>query len=375
MRAKSLVLLALALGCGLVASIGITQVMARRDTDPADPGEKQDILVAKRDILMGEQLTAQLVSVDSRPTAYVPAGALGSTADAVGRRAKTLIPANTPITESLLLGKGVGEQLASSGIPAGTRLATVKVEAQSAVGNLIRPGDSVDVLVHVKADPGRGIVKTTTKTILQNVRVYAVNDMWDLATSSGEKSMTAKTVSLIVSPRDAQLVAAASALGDITLVMRGPEDKETQVLAGCDPQELLGLASLGGAKPDPANPLQDLVARKPAPPPPAPAPALPEEPRTFTVRVLAGSQVTDVLLEAPSNSKEPKQSGQFDLWKILSPLPDSPAAPNAGPPAMPPAAGAPKDHRGTEPPATGDHRTRDAKRSSFWMDNTDKKGD
>ena len=33
MRAKSLLLLMLALGCGLVASIGITQVMAKRSTE------------------------------------------------------------------------------------------------------------------------------------------------------------------------------------------------------------------------------------------------------------------------------------------------------------------------------------------------------
>ena len=35
MRAKSVFLLMLALGCGLVASIGITQVMAKRNVQPA----------------------------------------------------------------------------------------------------------------------------------------------------------------------------------------------------------------------------------------------------------------------------------------------------------------------------------------------------
>ncbi len=35
MRPKSLALLLLALGCGLVASIGITQVMATRNAGPA----------------------------------------------------------------------------------------------------------------------------------------------------------------------------------------------------------------------------------------------------------------------------------------------------------------------------------------------------
>ena len=141
---------------------------------------------------MGEQSCPKCVSRDTRPVAYVPAGAFSDPDEVLGRRAKTLIPANTPITDALLLAKGIGDQMASSGIPPGKRLSTVKVEAQSAAGNLIRPGDWVNVLVHVRADAGRGILKTATKTILQNIRVYAVNDMWDISSTSGEKSLTAK---------------------------------------------------------------------------------------------------------------------------------------------------------------------------------------
>ena len=147
---------------------------------------------------------------------------------------------------------------------------------RSAVGNLIRPGDWVDVLVHVRADQGRGILKTATKTILQNIRVYAVNNMWDISSTSGEKSLTAKTISLIVSPEQAELVSLAVSLGDISLVMRGPDDKEIRTLAGRDPLELLGLsvaADTAAPNPNAANPLHDLIATKPAPPEPAANPA------------------------------------------------------------------------------------------------------
>ena len=47
MRTKSVLLLMLALGCGLVASIGITQVMAKRSSgSPAATGETQSIFLA-----------------------------------------------------------------------------------------------------------------------------------------------------------------------------------------------------------------------------------------------------------------------------------------------------------------------------------------
>lgn len=355
MRARSLFLLLLALGCGLVASIGITQVMARRDIPPADPGERQTILVAKKDIAMGEPISAALVAEDSRPVAYVPAGAFAALADVEGRRAKTAIPANTPITEILLLGKGAGDQLASNGIPIGKVLSTVKVEPQSAAGNLIRPGDCVNVLVYVKADPMRGIVKTAARTILQNVRVYAVNDVYDISSTAGaDKSLTAKTISLIVTPEEAELITLATKLGDVSLVLRSPEDKDVKTLAGRDAQELLGLPSLGGERDrspkDVAGILKDLVALpKPAPPPVATAAA--EEPKTFTMRILAGSQVTDVVLEAPPESKGPKQPGQFELWKINSSQPVSNAAVHAGPPMAPPLVGPAVEPLPAEPAA------------------------
>ena len=355
MRARSLLLLLLALGCGLVASIGITQVMARRDSAPADSGEKQTILIAKKDIPMGEPISAPLVAQQSCPAANVPPGAFSTLADVEGRRAKTAIPANMPITENLLLGKGAGDQLASNAIPLGKVLSTVKVEAQSAAGNLIRPGDTVNVLVFVKADLMRGIPKTATKTILQNVRVFAINDVYDISSTAGaEKSLSAKTISLIVTPEDAELIALATKLGDVSLALRSPEDKDIKSLAGHDARELFGEPSLGGDRSrspaDVAGILKDLVAPpKPAPPPVATAAA--EEPKTFTVRVLAGSQVTDVVLEAPPESKGSKAPGQFDFWKIISPQPTSNAAPHAGPPTVPPLVGPAVDQPPAEPPA------------------------
>ncbi len=52
-------LLMLALGCGLVASIGITQVMAKRNTEPSGPAaETVPIFVAVKDISLGEPLSA-----------------------------------------------------------------------------------------------------------------------------------------------------------------------------------------------------------------------------------------------------------------------------------------------------------------------------
>ncbi len=60
MRPKSLILLLLALGCGLVASIGISQVMANRNQAVAPTVETERILVANKDIKVNEPLSAKM---------------------------------------------------------------------------------------------------------------------------------------------------------------------------------------------------------------------------------------------------------------------------------------------------------------------------
>ena len=86
MRAKSVALLVLALGCGLVASLGITQVLAKRGGDPTVTAEMQGVVVAVKDIPLGSLLTPQTAKLEEWPKDRVPAGALTRLEDVDGRR-------------------------------------------------------------------------------------------------------------------------------------------------------------------------------------------------------------------------------------------------------------------------------------------------
>src|SRR6185312_6219927 len=74
MRMKSLILIFIALGCGLVASIGISQVM-NRDSGVASLDMEQ-ILGALNDVDIGAKLDAQKVQLADWPKAKVPDGAI-----------------------------------------------------------------------------------------------------------------------------------------------------------------------------------------------------------------------------------------------------------------------------------------------------------
>ena len=241
MRAKSLVLLMLALGCGIVASVGITQVISNRTTETTVvQAETEQIFVAMKDIPMGDPVSAQAVKLEEWPKDKVPKGAITKLEDIENRRPKSRIFAGSPILDNQLLGKGAIDQGASDAIPKGSRVVAVKVDAVSGSASLIRPGDRVDILVYITHSGAGGVGRTITKTVLQDIKVFAVNEVWDVASSTGEKSIAAKTISLLVTPTEAEKVTLASEMGQIRLVMRSPEDKEQTKLPGVAVHDVLG---------------------------------------------------------------------------------------------------------------------------------------
>jgi pilus assembly protein CpaB len=330
MRAKSMALLMLALGCGLVASIGITQVMAKRSTDSSGPtGDTAPIFVAVKDISLGESLTAEMLKQEPWPKDRVPSGAISKIEDVEGRRTRQKLFAGEPILEIKLLGKGANAQGASTGIPKGYRVVSVKVDSVSGSG-LILPGDRVDVLVYLVGSAQKDIIETSTRTVLQDIKVFAVNDVVDLdnkdSKDSKDKSISATTISLLVTPAQAAKVTLASELGKIRLVMRGPEDNAHSEDVSAKPEELLGrsaysdrnkeVASNDKTADDKKN-LLDLINQMKAgmaakkTPEPQPVSTI-----SWTIRILQPDGINDVILES-DNMADAGNAGSKH-WRISS---------------------------------------------------------
>ena len=174
MKGKSLALLVLALGCGLVASLGITQVLAKRG-DPSAPVDTTPVYVAKADIATGALVTAENVKLEQWPKDRVPAGAVIRPEDIDGRRTRQKIFAGEPIIEPKLLARG---QVPTDGmVPKGLRVVAITVSPEAIHSGLVLPGSRCDVQVFIRADPNMGVGETLCKTILQDIRVFAVNDV------------------------------------------------------------------------------------------------------------------------------------------------------------------------------------------------------
>lgn len=73
MRPKTLALLAVAAMCGLVAMLGVQQVLSKQGNGTAETGQ---MLVAKADILPGQPLDENNVEFKEWPASTIPEGAV-----------------------------------------------------------------------------------------------------------------------------------------------------------------------------------------------------------------------------------------------------------------------------------------------------------
>lgn len=225
MRSKSLVLLALALGCGLIAAIGINQVMANRGPQNA-PTEMQPIYVAMKDLPSRETIKVEDLKLEEWPKDKVPRGAITKPEQLTERSAKTKIYTGEPILESKLFSPDDPALGAAPRIPPGMQVVSLKVDDVTGISKLVLPGDNVDVQVYIRRNESIGVSETITATVLQNAKVFAVNEIFDGDQSAdGEGTIAAKTVSVVVDPNEAKRVMLAAELGKIRLTLRGPDDK------------------------------------------------------------------------------------------------------------------------------------------------------
>ncbi len=237
MRPKSLMLLVLALGCGLVASIGISQVMDRNSKRPTATATTP-IYVALHNINLGDPIDAAMVSLQEWPKDKVPPGAIAQLDELEGRRPRSTIIQGEPILDAKLLAPG---QLADpiTSIPKGFRLKTISVDAEKSAAGLLSPGDRVDVQLFVKRDERNGIDSAKTKVILQNIRVFAVDQTVQRSPDGGEERTIAKTISLLLTPEQASKLTLAENLGQVSLTPRNPDDDATGDMVEYSTDDLL----------------------------------------------------------------------------------------------------------------------------------------
>jgi pilus assembly protein CpaB len=217
----------MAIGCGFVAMLGVQQVLSG-DKKPVD--ETAKVLVAITNIMPGQPLDDTNVAFKDWPKQTIPQGAVTSHEQYVERSLRVSTGPNEPIMVSKLNEKGVFG--GSSEIPSGMRVATVPVTMTKTHSGLILPGDRVDVVVtytmhHTTAGQMNSQVGEIRKAklILEYLEVFATDNIRLSGSPNGEnKEVSAKNISLLVTPDQYNLLMLAETKGQISLALRNRGD-------------------------------------------------------------------------------------------------------------------------------------------------------
>jgi pilus assembly protein CpaB len=199
--------------------------------------------VAARPLPRGTLARDEDFTVRSVPPERVPAGAILETADSKaglpGSLVRKFVDAGKPVTLDDILRPRDRGFLASVLAP-DSRAITIKVDEESGVAGLIRPGDHVDVVltqVFEKADPAR---RALSETVLSNVRVIAIDQ--EIAQGgrpvSAAIAKLAQTVSLELTPEQVKRITVAKQLGTLALAVRAAVDQwnkmDSVAVSSCD---------------------------------------------------------------------------------------------------------------------------------------------
>lgn len=216
MKMKSITLLVIAGACGLVAMLGVQQMLS--GSKNAEAGEETvPMLVATVEIAAGIPLDATNVAFKRTPRSAAPEGIVTSEAEYKDRALKFPAVPGEPIMLAKLGPPGViGPSIE---IPKGMRVVTVPCNAQLTHSGMLRPGDRVDILLTYKTDSG----ETKTVTVLEFIKVFATDSIRD-SQSATTQDMLAKNVSFLVDPKQAALLMLAESKGALSLSLRSKVD-------------------------------------------------------------------------------------------------------------------------------------------------------
>ncbi|WP_269510714.1 Flp pilus assembly protein CpaB [Burkholderia sp. IMCC1007] len=240
---KPLRLAVLIIAAGIGAFI-LRQLYVSGSTPSAsgDPAEVR-VRVAAADLPEGLLLRDNDLGWKRMPRAQVPTGAFVESqpgADLKGALLRNRVDAGTPIRAENVIPAAAPDFLAAALKP-GMRAISVPVDDVSGNAGLIQPGDFVDVVLTQQIGGSATTPGTfEAETVVRRARVLAVGSEFQRAkqpASAPDAPVRARTVTLEVAPRTAQVVLVATRLGSLSLALRSFATRDRTQAAGGDDEE------------------------------------------------------------------------------------------------------------------------------------------
>ena len=260
----------------VVAALGVLLLSGRgggpSGAGPTPTPAEIDVVAAATELPLGTVLADGDLTTKKVSVTEAPAGALTSKTQAIGRTLRQALAQGDTLTDAAFGAQDSTAEAVKEALRDGFRAMAVQVDQVSGVGTLIRPGDSVDVVIaltdtdgkfplNFEGDPTQSqsdpdltirnfvpadtnINNTSVKVLVQNAQVLGTllppppaetgqQATPTEGTSGGPTELTGREqiAILAVTPQQVELVRFAQLDGNLSLVLRSTGDSSVDVPA------------------------------------------------------------------------------------------------------------------------------------------------
>ena len=232
MRAKTILAMLFLVSLGVAAAV-MLRSLPQKSEAAAEAATSEEILVATMPLAAGTLMRARDVAWQTiggppergeivRPPAAVrgtqPKADEEARAEVYGTALRGPVAAGDPIRRDVIVKPGDRDFLQVVLSP-GARAIAIPVAAGGPGAGLLYPGDRVDIILTQKFNDSSAPLtrRSVSETVAENLRVLVIDGMD--AKTAGNPS--ARTVTLEVTPEQAEKINVATELGKLSLTLRG----------------------------------------------------------------------------------------------------------------------------------------------------------
>jgi pilus assembly protein CpaB len=214
-----------------------TQQLAQATAAPASV----QVLVAKRDLAVGERITADAVGWVDWPQGsasqafYLKSAAPNAAEELTNGVVRVAMVTGEPLTSQKVVVTGAASSTMAALVTPGMRATAISINPETAVAGFILPNDRVDIVLTREMNitvNGQQTTRSVSSTVLENVRVLAIDQA--MTPAKDANTLPGSTATVELSGEDAEKLRLADKLGDLSLSLRSYADAGGPTMARLD---------------------------------------------------------------------------------------------------------------------------------------------
>ena len=213
--------------CGLMAA-ALCYIYLGEVEERYRPDDLITVVKAAQPIAADEVISRAQLMTEEVPARYAHPNGVREVSEVVGKMSSSYIAAGEEIIKEKLVGEKEKASRLAYSVPLNKRAVAIAVNETAAVSFQLQAGDHVDVMVTMELPvPGSADDTTTTMLLLQDIEILSVGTKVAANNSGGINTLT-----LAVTPEQAQPLILAGEKGVIRLLLRSPVDESQYSLPG-----------------------------------------------------------------------------------------------------------------------------------------------